>query len=382
MKDIVDHFDTIATKWNLMETIPHTVGQGASVTLNLSDESSLIGVPFYVAIRSINGDVSTGPISNYVRIFVPKRRSTASPSYTHIDNYYETDPSMEPVDDDEHVGIFQHNKLAAIPWEILIPVIICCIIALIIIIVYCWCCVSRKRGYNDTKKPTKSPSKPSISVITPSTPSYQPQPVQQNQYHVDPVSNGSVQSYLVDIPDHHTVGLPMIDDDILKPDFTDHDKMLIEEMKQQQRFQQQQQQALLDAYGDQQTILTSTLTRNGQYLSPYESWSASTLLNEHEVRQESPLNHDNSNLMYVDANGDLVPAVPPHPYQHSNGYGYTTDARGPPPPTYSTSTPPQYSQVYRPLVRGIPGQGSMQSVVSSAMMNGTADKKIRNVTMV
>jgi hypothetical protein len=148
--------------------------------------------------------------------------------------------------------------------------------------------------------------------------------------------------------------------------------MLIEEMKQQQRFQQQQHQAMLDAYGDQQ-ILTSTLTRNGQYLSPYESWSASTLLAEHEVRQ-SPLDHDGSTMMYVDANGDLVPPVPPHPYQHSNGYGYTTDNRGPP--------PPQYSQVYRPLVRGIPGQGSMQSVVSSAMMNGTADKKIRNVTMV
>lgn len=377
LKDIIDHFDTIATTWTLMESIPHSVGQGASVTLNLSSEPSLIGTPFYVAIRSINGDVSTGPVSNYVRVFVPKRRPTASPSYSHIDSgIYESDPSMEPMDDDEHVGIFQSTKLAAIPWEILIPVIICCILAILIMIIYCWCCTARKRSFSDTKKPTKSPSKPSISIITPSTPSYQPQAVAQpNQYHIDPVNNGSVHSYLVDIPDHHTIGLPMIDDDIMKPDFSEHDKMLIEEMKQQQRFQQQQhQQAMLDAaYGDQQTILTSTLTRNGQYLSPFESWSASTLLHEHEVRH-SPLEHEGS-MMYVDSNGDIVPPIPPHPYQHSNGgYGYTTDARGPP--------PPQYSSVYRPLVRGIPGQGSMQSVVSSAMMNGTVDKKIRNVTMV
>ncbi len=361
VRDIVDHFDTIATKWNLNENIPHTIGQGASITLNLSNEPSLIGTPFYAAIRSINGDAMTGAISNVVRIFVPKRRPTASPTYTHVDNdFYETDPSMEASDDDDQVGIFQHNKLASIPWEILVPVIICCIVALIIIIVYCCCCGSRKRSFSDAKKPSKSPSKPSISIITPTTPSYQPQPVQQNQYDADPVTN-SMHSYLVDVPDHHTIGLPMIDDDILKPDFSDHDKMLIEEMKQQQRFQQA-------AYGDPQVILNSTLTRNGQYLSPYESWSASTLLNEHEVRH-SP---DTSAMMYVDANGDLVPPIPPHPYQHSNGYGYTT---GPP--------PPQYSQVYRPLARGVPGQGSMQSVVSSAMMmNGTVDKKIRNVTMV
>ncbi|CAG9810973.1 unnamed protein product [Chironomus riparius] len=372
LKDIVDNFDVIGTVLHLGETIPHSIGQGASVTLNLANEHGLIGVPFYVAIRTINEEVSTGPISNVVRVFVPKRRPTASPSYTHIDNdMYESDPSMEPVDDDETVGIFRNAKLAGIPWQILVPVIICCIIVFIIITIYCWCCVFRKRTYSDAKKPTKSPSKPSISVITPTTPSYQPQPVQQNQYHMDPVTNGnSHHSYLVDVPDHHTIGLPMMDDDMMKPDFSDHDKMLIEEMKQQQRFQQQ---ALLDAYGDQQQILSSTLTRNGQYLSPYESWSASTLLAEHEVRQ-SPLDHEGS-IMYVDANGEMVPPIPPHPYNVNNGgtYGYVDQIRQP---------PPTYTSVYRPLVRGVPGQGSMQSVVSSAMMSNGDPKKIRNVTMV
>lgn len=361
LKDIVDNFDVIGTPFHLSEMIPHSIGQGASVTLNLSNEVGLIGIPFYVAIRSINEDFSTGPISNVIRVFVPKKRPTVSPSYTHIDSdMYETDPSMEPIDDDESVGIFKNQKIAGIPWQILVPVAICCLIVLIIIFVYCWCCVARKRSsYSDSKKkPSKSPSKPSISVITPTTPSYQPQPVQQNQYHVDPVSH----SYLVDVPDHHTIGLPMIDDDMMKPDFSDHDKMLIEEMKQQQRFQQQ---ALIDAYGDQQQILSSTLTRNGQYLSPYESWSASTLLAEHEVRQD----HE----MYVDQNGDMVPPIPPHPY-NGGTYGYVDQSRAP---------PPTYTSVYRPLVRGVPGQGSMQSVVSSAMMsNGDASKKIRNVTMV
>ncbi|KAG5666353.1 hypothetical protein PVAND_014387 [Polypedilum vanderplanki] len=334
LKDIVDSFDNIAMPWPLAETIPHSIGQGASVTLNLLNEPTLIGVPFYVAIRSAN------TISNYARIFVPKRKPTASPTYTHIDNdIYETDPSMEPADEDD--GIFKHHNLASIPWSIIIPIIVCCLFILLAFIIYFCCC---RRNY---KQPTKSPAKPAISVITPST------PVQQNQYHVEP-------GYLVDVPDHHTVGLPMIDDELMKPDFTDHDKMLIEEMKQQQRFQQ--------AFDQQQQIITSTLTRNGQYLSPYESWSASTLLNEHEVRQ-SPLD------MYVDANGDIVPQIPPHPYhqQQNTAYGYVDPNRAP---------PPQYSSVYRPLVRGVPGQGSMQSVVSSAMMSNSDGKKIRNVTMV
>jgi calcium-activated chloride channel regulator 4 len=349
LKDIVDSFDTLAMPWPLTDTIPHSIGQGASVTLNLLSEPTLIGTPFYLAIRS------AGSVSNFVRVFVPKRRPTISPTYTHIDNdIYETDPSMEPADDDEEGGIFRHHRLAAIPWPIIIPVVACCLLILVVVMAYCWCC---RRSYEPKKKSAgKSPAKPAISVIAAPT-----TPVQQNPYHVEP------HGYLVDVPDHHTVGLPMIDDELLKPDFSDHDKMLIEEMKQQQRFQQQ---AIIDAYGDQQ-ILTSTLTRNGQYLSPYESWSASTLLNEHEVRQ-SPMDQ-----MYVDANGDIVPPIPPHPYhqqqQQQQTYGYIDPSRAP---------PPQYSSVYRPLVRGVPGQGSMQSVVSSAMMSNGDAKKIRNVTMV
>lgn len=356
LKDLEDDFDTLTNKLTTIDTIPHIIGQVASVTINLADEPTLIDQPFYIAVKSIVLGELDGPVSNFIRIFVPKKRVTPVPHFGSDPfnrDTFETDPSIKVSAENE--GVFPNStEIAGISLEVLIAIVLCSLFGLIIILLYCWCCIRRKRNFESAKKtPIKSPAKPAISVIVPlSTP---------NQYNIDPMNSTM---YYADVPDLHTVGLPCVDEDISKPDYIDQDKMLFDEMRHHRQFQQQ---AVMDSY-DPEYVITGngTLTRNGRYLSPFESWTASQLLVEHERRQ-SPIEHDP--IMYVDAHGELVPPIPPHPYQGN----YSTpinDQRMP---------PPQYSSVYRPLVRTPAQGGSMQSVCGT-MQNG--DKKIRNVTMV
>jgi calcium-activated chloride channel regulator 3/4 len=333
-----------------------------SVTINLNDKPALVGHQFYIAIKSRIEGESRGPVSNIARVFVPKRRPTVSPHFSSDptgdssgnDLLYDSTHDGEGED-----GIFQNinHRVAGLNLEIIIPIVLCCFIAIVILSIYCWCCMNRNKKFSNAKKepPKSSPyQQPSISVIVPQpSPTYSVQK-NQNQYNPDPL-NGSM--YYVEAPNHHTVGLP-IDDDMMKIDYKEHEKMLYEEMRQQKQFQNGYDQATMSSNG--------TLTRDGRYLSPVESWTASQLLHEHEQRRQSPTEIDQS--MYVDSNGEIVPQIPPHPYQ--NNYGYSPgDVRMP---------PPQYSYVYRPLGRPMHDAGSMQSVNASM----SAEKKIRNVTMV
>lgn len=360
LRDLVDDFETLTNRWVINSAIPDTVGQVVSVTMNLSEEPILIGQPFYIAIKStVEGELS-GSVSNYVRVFVPKKRSPASTTFP--DNFnrdrdeFDTDHSSIDSSADSNESVFQSSaKIAGVTVEVLVASILCTLAIIILISIYCWCCVKRKRTFESASKtPTKStPKQQAISII--SVPQSTP-----NQYNIEPMSATNGSFYYPDPSDHHTIGLP-IDDDMIKPEFIiDHDRILFEEMKGNRQFQQNN--SVLDSY-DHEYMLQAheTLSRDGRFLSPFESWTASQLLVEHERRQ-SPIENDPS-IMYIDSNGELVPPIPPHPYQSTYATAQDNSGRMP---------PPQYSSIYRPLVQ-IPG-GSMQSVCG--------DKKIRNVTMV
>jgi calcium-activated chloride channel regulator 3/4 len=370
LKDMLDDFETLANRWQYVENIPHIVGQVATVTINLADKPSLIGQPFFIAIKSRMEGETTGPISNVARVFVPKRRPTISPHFSSdsMGDSSGTDLQYDLThDDDSGDGIFTNiHKVAGVNLEIIIPVVVCFFIIIVIIFAYCWCCLNRNKKFSKSKKDQAKSSpyqQPAISVIVPQTsPVYSAQKT-QNQYIPDPLNSSM---YYVEAPNHHTVGLP-IDDEMAKIDYKEQEKMLYEEMRLQKQFQKQ---AMMEAYDhDMSMSANGTLTKDSvRYLSPVESWTASQLLHEHERRQ-SPTEIDQSS-MYVDANGEIVPPIPPHPYQ--NNYGYLPGDMGRMPP-------PQYSYVYRPLARPSLDQGgSMQSVNASI----SAEKKIRNVTMV
>lgn len=366
LKNILDDFETLANAWPFIDMIPHNdPGQVTSATINLADEPALIGQPFFIAIKSAISGESNGQISNYVRVFIPRKRASVSPHknndmLNHDD--HETDLSIEPSYESSN-GIFNNiTKLSGIGLEILIPIILCILAIIIVLLAYCWILVCRRRRFKSSKKKSiKSATKQqtSISVISPQPASNYTFAKNPNEY-VEQM-NGSM--FQDTVPNHHTVGLP-IDDDMVKPEYLDHDNILFEEMKHQQR--QYQHQAVPYDHGDIMISSDGTLTRDGRFLSPFESWTASQLLFAHERRQ-SP--SETEQPMYIDANGDLVPPIPRHPYQ--NNYDYS-------PGDMSRMPPPQYSTVYRPSIRSMGQAGSMQSL-SETM---SAEKKIRNVTMV
>ncbi|CRK98605.1 CLUMA_CG011964, isoform A [Clunio marinus] len=279
---------------------------------------------------------TTGPISNYVRVFIPKKRAITS-SNTPDNNSY---PSLVPSYDDVTYQNNQNEALLSI--EIVILLIV--LLAIIFISILCWCCCRRKRKSKKNEKSeniVKSPvaQQNSISIISPpSSQNYNFQsPEAQNNYYTEQPTY-SIQNYMDEIPCHQTVGLPIEDD---------MNSMYIDESEEKKYMK-----AIRDTYDQNFAHLSNgSLTANGKFLSPYESWTPSQLLHEHDRRHE----------VY----GEIVPPIPPHPYQ--NNYGYTSSLRAP---------PPQYSSVNRSLL----GQGSMQSVDGGTLLS--SDRKKRSVTMV
>lgn len=318
---ILDHYDTLTNKWVHNNTFGSNYAAiSNSMTINLMDEPTLIGQVFYIALKPVVDGVS-GKLSNVVKVYVPKRKPTQSHK-TYNFNEDTTDSVEFPYFEDDKEDFAKDQSIAGLKLEILIPVVAC--ILLLILTILCIICIRVNRKKKSEKKSNfKNDRHPSISIIQSPEPAYLPKPT----------------SY----PDHLTIGLPHlphIDDEMMKPEYIDHDQMY-DEMKNQRNYQQ------------------SYDPNNMQIANDSFRW-ASYLLKEHEKRQ-SPL-ETTEHSMYVDANGDLCPEIPDLPvFDHSyqNNYGYTQN------------TLPNYSS-YRPL-------GSMQSVVSGTMSN---DKKIRNITMV
>lgn len=367
LRDILDNYETLTNKWQNVDTIPHNTGQVTSLTMNLADEPSLIGQTFYIAMKSTVLGETNGPKSNIIRVFVPKKRAAQPPKFG-LDSNNEYDQSNHPDDEspDDEGGI-SHNltNVGGLGMNILIPILLS-IIAVIVISICCCICICRSRKQKSLKskfEKTFNKQEQSISVVLPqSNTSYnynkqiEPMPDQPDgsMYHAD--------------PNHHTVGLPIYEDSI-KAEYFEHERTLFEDMHSQRRFQQQAAKHDHFEHDGGYVMHNEVMPNDVRYLSPFESWTASHLLHEHERRQ-SPIPSIDPSLMYIDANGDLVPELPALPV---NPYGRNYDN------SYGELPPPQYSTVFRPLVQSMDTRGSLQSV-SGTLLNG--EKKVRNITMV
>ncbi|XP_060522647.1 calcium-activated chloride channel regulator 1-like isoform X2 [Cylas formicarius] len=403
--DILDKFETSAVVWETGSSpYPLDPGSETTFTIDLAQNKQLLDKPLYFAVKAYGktGANFSGPISNYVRVFVPSPPPppTIAPTYIPNESFWPNngnnvgiDPVRPTVARSMSVGI-----------ELILPVVIGIVLLLALLVVYCYFCVVRKRTVSNHKSTKangiKKDNLNSTITIVPSTP--------QN------VAPPQVQNYASDVPDPHQVGVPVNNygyEDETKKRYSlvnQQEQQLIEELKQQQQHLHQQRENLPPSYAGLSVISNNTINRNGQPLSPYNSWSASQLLHEHERRyspmdnmmsEEPMLMHpevvmagaqmehmsmNGQSMDHVSINGHqiaehygpnhLPPPVPPLP-AFNNGYPVNFNIYG------VHQAPPQQNQIYQSVQRTeqVPFNASLQGSMTSV---NSGEKKRRNVTMV
>lgn len=455
VQDIVDNFETNAITWKNDSPLAFSIGDDTAFTMNISAEPNLIGKTIFVAVRPyarLASDSKPGPISNYARVHItPPPPPSVATTTSDLDSFYQTPYSTYSGSD-----VMKDASIygAEIGW-IMFFIIICVGATLLICFcAFCYFCILKRRSRaneKSSKNPVCSNDKfskqskldkvnanisngliPSLTnntgihqIPSPSPPKQQYLPQQQIPY-----DQSAYTICPTEMPDPHTIGLPLYNSD--------------EEISKQQRYSiiHDQENDILEKYKTDNHLIyrpcalaavvsaskTSTLTRNGQILSPYESWSASHLLHEHERRHSSlddminPVGIMEHDTLHTTDNVSLInnshhhgerlsisagiginstplgaPPVPPLPYTtntsgypinyqiYSSGYG-NGNAQNSNMNTYSTvirNQTPQQQQHQLPGNNNNPAfnsslQGSMCSVHSGSDLK----KKTRTITMV
>ncbi|XP_074040726.1 LOW QUALITY PROTEIN: calcium-activated chloride channel regulator 1 [Leptinotarsa decemlineata] len=379
--DILDKFETNSELWDDGQPLPLAPGSETTFTLDFNKKSDLLDRPLYFAIKAYSKVTTnlSSPISNWVRIFMPAPSLPSTTSTTY--------PSIEQA-------VWPNNALGKdsistsmvksmpVGLELILPVVIGLILLLILSILYCYFCIIKRRGRNGDKKTAKETTlrKDNLSSTITIVPSSPPN-----------VSQNLSSSYVGVDSDSHQICLPAnnygYEEDSKKRYslVNQQEHQLIEELKQQQQLYQQR-----DDYGGVSVISVNTVNRNQPILSPFNSWSASQLLHEHE-RRRSPLDLMDQDQQEM-SNGDLIsnhdhlssnghqvqehypPPVPPLPIFNDNRYPVNYDVYG----LQQTGFPQDHS-IYQSMNRREQFNSNIQGSMSSV---NSGEKKIRNVTMV
>ncbi|CAG9817922.1 unnamed protein product [Phaedon cochleariae] len=375
--DIMDKFETKAALWDNGQPFPLAPGSETTFTLDLNQKRDLLNKTLYFAIKAhskVSSNI-TGPISNWVRVFVPAPPPPPTIPPTHPSDEQSYWPSNG---DPQGNGPVTTSIASSMPvgLELILPVVIGLILLVVLLILYCYfCVVKRKRQEDKNTKKASVINKDALSstiTIVPSSPQSTPQSINQS-YDSDP----------------HQVGLPVSNygyEDDTKKRYSlvnQQEQQLIEELKHQQQMQQHN-------YGGVSVISNNTINRQQPILSPYNSWSASQLLHEHETRRRSPMEgnlmeHEQEMMLngdhmdHMSLNGHQIqehypPPVPPLPVFNDGRFPVNYDVygvhQGPIPQEHSIYQSMQRREQFNPSV-----QGSLSSVNSG-------EKKRRNVTMV
>ncbi|CAG9830737.1 unnamed protein product [Diabrotica balteata] len=379
--DILDKFETKAISWDLGQPFPLSPGSETTFTLDFNQKKELLDQTIYFAVKSYSKTINniSGPISNWVRIFVPSPPppSTAAPPFSSNEQSIWPNNGHSPDIDSAGPSI---TKSMPVGLELILPVVIGLILLVVLLILYCYFCVVKRRNRGNSKSckanAIKKDNLNSNITIIPSSP--------QNN------SNTSTQTYIGgDMPDPHQIGVPVNNyayEDETKKRYSlvnQQEHQLIEELKQHQQQREPN-------YEGVSVISNNTINRN-QILSPYNSWSASQLLHEHERRRspmdgsmgnpEQMISHQEAMMagehMSLNghqmpehyAQGHMPPPVPPLPVFSDNRY----------PGNYDVYDVQQVHPIYASMHRREPFNQSLQGSLSSV---NSGEKKRRNVTMV
>ncbi|XP_014279216.1 calcium-activated chloride channel regulator 1 [Halyomorpha halys] len=346
ISDILDNFNS-GTVWPYGSPFPLAPGSETTFTLDFTRNPSLLDQTLYFAIRGfsdLSDSARPGPISNWVRVNVPSP-PPPPPISTTASTIIPIWPPQEESAIPNLAETFELNL------EIILPVIIGLLILGIFIVIYCYFCL-RKRAKKEANN-AAHPEKPlNVSIVPTDNNSNGningniniSHPVQTNQYDMSP--------QMTNLPQYE---VRVEDDPNKRYSLTPYDGVM--------------QNGNLSGPGNygnghltginEYDNRNNTLVRE-KTLSPYQSWTASQLLHEHERRQ-SPYGQMEDYGQYY------PPPVPPLPSYQQDIYGANTHL---PPPNQFMNYQPAQNHIYNPSL-----QGSMSSVNSS-------ERKRRNVTMV
>lgn len=423
VQDIVDNYDVSALLWEHDSPLAFSVGDHTSFTMNISADSSLIGKTIYVAIRPyarLAPDAKPGPISNYIRVHV-KAPPPPPLSPTNMPDGGLNQPPYNGYSGDEIVHGSPYYG-PDIEWVVLLIIICVSAIILICFISFCYFCLVKRRSRHNEKstknsicesdkfskhskidKVNSNVSNSLIPSLTNSNSIHQiPSPSPPKQDFVYQQAQYEQSAYIIcptDIPDPHTVGLPIYQSD--------------EDIHKQQQYSvvQELENDLLDKYkqdnqliyrpyamqsgGGPITSKTNTLTRNGQQiLSPYESWTASQLLHEHERRHSSlddiihpidimdhDLHHNNDNISLINNSyhkGERLSIAGAPGLGVMNAMMNSTPVNSPPvPPLPYTTNNSGYPINYQIYSSGYGGSTQTPSVSNYSMIIRNSDQQMR-----
>lgn len=428
LRPLLDHFDA-ATAWTRDSPLPLAPGSETAFALDLSGSPELLDRPLFVALRAYAQaapDSVPGPASNWVRVLVPSPPPPppppSSPGNTHHHRHHSSgdgDPSWTAADHQNGNGagsvIPRIARDIEMNYDVLVPAAGGVTLLALLALVYCvFCAVQRKRN----RKPEKHSPPPS------SQHHQQQQQQQEKSLNVSVIPNGggplSISSPIMDAKTEPPTLLldstryePCLMDagidpkkrysvvagTVVPPHYGSaaaNDQHHHYQQQQQQQYQQQQSSNNAPYHHQSNGHLTvvgggATLTRAPKPLSPYQSWTASQLLHEHE-RRTSPYGQ------LADFDGQYPPPVPPLPayqqQQQQQQQPQQLQLQGNAENIYGTAPGGHYQQQQQQ--NGLPAPGQYghqfqrnnnmilfnQSLQGSLSSVSSGDKKKRNITMV
>lgn len=382
MADIIDRFET-AMSWDYGTPFPLAPGSETSFTLDFTRNPSLLDVPLFFSIRGFMDSAENslgGPISNWVHVLVPSPPPPPPPPFTSPTSTYDLS-SWPSEGDDSDTIVPRIAKDSDFGLELILPIVGVALLT-VCIVVYCYLCVLRRRSGNSGKKANKGKhtsggkqqvtSQNTAVTIVPSS----------------PVSANNGSSNLSLSPSHtlESNGLPQFDPCLgdEKKRFSvaqlQQEEQMLQQQQHEEMLQQQQQQHVTPHIVPNPNVSgistisnsTNTLVR-GRTLSPYQSWTASQLLHEHE-RRHSPYGGVGEEAIGGGNQTQLPPPVPPLPSFNPQHNGMYTSG-----PLYGVHVSTFVNGGYHRNGSLVPFNPSLQGSLSSV---SSGDRKKRNVTMV
>lgn len=389
LRSLLDDFDS-APVWTHGAPLPLAAGSDTAFSLDMNRAPELLDQQLYVALKGYGqaaADSVPGPASNWARVLVPSPPPPPSRVTTHA-SAPSGDPSWTAAD---HNVIPRIARDFEMNYDVAVPAAGGLTLLAVLLLVYCAFCAA-KRNRKPEKRSPKQEKTLTVSVIPngggpagnggPAVSS----PVNGMMIKADPDAAQHFEPCLIDTGDpkkRYSVAAAAPGQYAAG---NDHHFAVSHHHPQHQQHQQHQQHPYHhQSNGHLSVVGGATLTRAPKPLSPYQSWTASQLLHEHE-RRTSPYGQ------IGDFDNQYPPPVPPLPayqqqqlqqqqqQQQGNAENIYGTAPGHYQPQQQNGLPPpgQYNGNYHRnnmILFNQSLQGSLSSVSSG-------DKKKRNITMV